>query len=111
MKGNRESPAQLENQTKPLVYIRRITRSTMKEKNSILLAGTGIRIISTVACGLIPIKTHYFDHPKRFIKRINAIYVFSIIYRYGHIYRYSDILLKNVNFFSICLFCCNHTCY
>ena len=31
----------------------------------------------TVACGSIPIKTHYFDFSKRFINRINeAVAIF-----------------------------------
>ena len=52
----------------------------------ILLAVTGVRKNSTVACGFIPVKIHYFDYPKRFINRINGDYDFSI--------NYSDILFK-----------------
>ena len=44
-----------------------------------LLAGTGVREMSSVACGFGPIKIHYFDHQKCFIDRINEC---------------SDILLK-----------------
>ena len=54
--GNRESPAQFENRIKPRVYVRRITRSTMYKKSSILLARTGVREIISVACGFCPIK-------------------------------------------------------
>ena len=42
--SNLESPVQFENQIKPLLYVRRITRSTMY-KSSILLARTGVRKI------------------------------------------------------------------
>ena len=51
-------------------------------KSSILLAGTGVRKISSVACGFSSVKIHYS------VNRINEVYVFSIKYRY------SDILLK-----------------
>ena len=37
------------------------SRSTMYEKNSILLAGTDIRKISSVACGLSPFKIHFSE--------------------------------------------------
>ena len=33
---------------------------------------------STVACGFSPIKIHYFDYLKRFMKRINESCVLSI---------------------------------
>ena len=45
-------------------------------KNSILLAGTGVRIISSEACGFIPIKIHFSDYPKSLISRRNEVYVF-----------------------------------
>ena len=62
-------------------------------KRSILLAGTGVWKISSVACGFSSIKIYYPDNSKSLISRINEIYVFSINYRY------SDILLKkNINF-------------
>ena len=60
----------------------------------------------TVAFGFSPITIHYSEYPKRFINRINEVYVCSIKYHY------SDILLKHINF--ICsnvykrLFRCNH---
>ena len=49
-----------------------------------LLAATGIRKNSTVACGLSPIKIHYFDYLKRLINRINnkAYVSFTKISRY-----------------------------
>ena len=57
---NRESPTQFENRIKPRLYVRRITHSTMYEK-----AETGVRKLSSVACGLI----HYS------VNRINEVYV------------------------------------
>ena len=57
-------------------------------KSSTLLARTGQRKTSIVACGSSPIKIHYFDYPKCFNNRINEVYVFSIEYHF------SDILLK-----------------
>ena len=90
--GNtRQQSGKSENRIKPRVYVRRITHSTMFEKAffAILLAETGVRKISSVACGFSPIKIHYFDDPKRFINRINEVYVFFSIK-----YRYSYILLK-----------------
>ena len=70
----------------------------------ILLAGTGVRKISSAASWSSPIKIHYFDYSKRFINRIDEVSDFSIKYRY------SDILLKNINFIYNRLFC-NHTYY
>ena len=59
-------------------------------KSSILLAGTGIWKISSVACGFSSIKIDYSDYLKSLISKIKEVYVvvFSIKYRY------SDILLK-----------------
>ena len=59
--GNRESPAQFQNRIKPRmdVNVRHITRSTVWE-NSIMLAQTGLRKISSVACGFSRIKIHQF---------------------------------------------------
>ena len=45
-------------------------------KSSILLAGTGIRKISSVACGFSPVKIRFSDYPKSLISRINEVYVF-----------------------------------
>ena len=52
----RKSPPQFENRIMARVYVWRITRSTMLlctnvPKSSILLAGTGVWKISSVACG------------------------------------------------------------
>ena len=74
-------------------------------KSSILLAGTGVWKISSVACGFSSIKIHYSEYLKSFISRINEVYVFSIKYCY------SDILLKKHFFHLSRLFCCNHTYY
>ena len=52
------------------MYVRRITHST-----TILLARTGVRKISSVACGFSPIKIHFSDNPKSLISRINEVYV------------------------------------
>ena len=59
----------LNSRIKPRLYVR---RGTLYEKSYILLAGTGVMKISTVACGSSPIKIRYFDYPKHFIDRINA---------------------------------------
>ena len=69
------------------VYVRSIKGSTKYQK-AILLAGTGIWKISSVACGFSSIKIDYSDYPKSLISRINEVCVFSIKYRY------SNILLK-----------------
>ena len=93
-----QNPAQFENRIKALVYERRITRYTMY-KRFILLAVTGVRKISSVACGFCPIKIHFPDHPKSLISRKNEVYVFSIKYRCG------DILLKKkqqTSFITVC---------
>ena len=76
-------------------------------KSSILLAGTGVRKISSVACGFSSIKIDYLDYPKSLISIIDEFYAFSIKYRY------SDILLKKKEhkLHLSCLFSCNHTCY
>ena len=57
-------------------------------KSSILLAGTGIWKISSVACGFSSIKNYYSDYPKSLISRINEVFVFSLKYHK------CDILLK-----------------
>ena len=45
-------------------------------KSSILLAGTGVWKISSVACMFSSIKIDYSDYPKSLISRINEVYVF-----------------------------------
>ena len=45
-------------------------------KSSILLAGTGVWKISSVACGFSSIKIDYSDYPKSLISRINEVHVF-----------------------------------
>ena len=60
----RERPLQFENRIMAKVYVRNITRSTMLPKSSILLAGTAICKISSVACGLSSIKIDYSVYPK-----------------------------------------------
>ena len=62
-------------------------------KSSILVAGTGVWKISSVACGFSSIQIDHSDYPKSLISRINKVYVFFSIK-----YRNSDILLKNINF-------------
>ena len=89
----RESPPQFENPIMAGVYVRSITRSTMYQKAPILLAGTGVWKISSVACGFSSIKIDYSDYPKSLISRINEVYVFSIRYRYSDI-----VMKKNINF-------------
>ena len=51
--------------------------------------GTGIRKMSSVACGFNSIKTDYSDFSKSLISRINEVYVVSIKYRFFE---------KNINF-------------
>ena len=53
------------------VYVRNITRSI--PKSSILLAGTGVWKISSVACGFSSIKIDYSDYIKSIISRINEV--------------------------------------
>ena len=66
----------------------------------VLLAGTGVWKISSVASGFssITCKIDYSDYPKSLISRINEVFAFSIKYRY------SDILLKkNINLiYAVC---------
>ena len=53
-------------------------------KGSIVLARTGIRKFSSVACGFSPIKVHFSDYRKSLLSRINEVYVFFYIkYRYA----------------------------
>ena len=61
--------------------IRRIARSTMYEKAPFLLTGTGVRKISSVACGFSPIKIDFSDYPKNsiLIDRINEYVFFNKI--------------------------------
>ena len=87
----RESPPQFENRIMARVYVRSITRSTMYQKSSTLLAGTGVWKISSVACGFSSIKIDYSDYPKNLISRINEVEKPKL-----HLSRW---------------FCCNHTCY
>ena len=56
-------------------------RIVLCTKSSILLAGTVVWKISSVACWFSSIKIDYSDYPKSLISRINAVYVFSIKYR------------------------------
>ena len=44
-------------------------------KSSILLAGTGVWKISSVACGFSSIKIDYSDYQKNLMSRINEDYV------------------------------------
>ena len=46
------------------------------QKSSILLAGTGVRKMSSVACGFSSVKIYFSDYPKSLISRINEVYVF-----------------------------------
>ena len=55
----------------PWMYIR-----SNVPKSSILLAGTGIWKISSVACGFSSIKIVYSDYSKSLISRINKFYVY-----------------------------------
>ena len=76
-KSNQNILAQLENRALDVCKAEYNVR-----KSCILLAGTGLRKISSVECGFSSIKIQYS------VNRINEVYVFSIKYRY------SDILLK-----------------
>ena len=55
--GIRESPPQSENLIMARVYVRSITRRTMYQKSFILLAGTGVWKIISVARGFSSIKS------------------------------------------------------
>ena len=50
----------------PRVYIRNITRTTVYQKSSILLAGTDVWKISSAVCGFSSINIDYSDYPKSF---------------------------------------------
>ena len=65
-RGIRESPPQFENRIMAQVYVRSITRSTVCTKKLNLLAGAGVWKISSGA-----------NYLKRFIIRINEVYVFQ----------------------------------
>ena len=72
-------------------------------KISILLARTGVRQISSVACGFSPVKILFSDDLKSLISRINEVNVF-----------FNKISLKGYftkKFIYYHLFCCNHTCF
>ena len=74
----RESPPHFKNRIMGRVYVRSITRSTMYQNwHSILLAGTGIWKVSSVACGFSSIKIDYSDYPKSLISRINEVMFFQ----------------------------------
>ena len=47
-----------------------------ERKNSLLLAGTGVRQFNSVACDFSSIKIHFPEYPKSLISRINEVYVF-----------------------------------
>ena len=57
--------AQFENRIKPLVYVRRITRSTMFIRRNWRMEN------KFCSMWVQPNKIHYFDYPKCFINRIN----------------------------------------
>ena len=88
---NRESPAQFENRIKPWMYVRPITRRTMN-----LLAGTGVRKISSVVCGFSLIKIHFSDYPKSLIRenKLNLCVFLLLLLFFWIKYNYIDILLK-----------------
>ena len=88
------------------VYVRSITRSTMYQKSSVLLAGTGICKISSVACEFSSIIIDYSDYPKSLISRkIKFIFLFN-----KYIERYF-IEKKTHKLHLSHLLCCNYTCY
>ena len=69
-------------------------------KTSILLAGTGVWKISSVACRFSSIKIDYSDYPKSLFSRLKEVYVFF----------FNKISKKHKLHLSRS-FCCNHTCY
>ena len=79
-------------------------RSTMYQKGSILLAGTGVWKISSVACRFSSIKIDYSDYPKSLISRINEVFFFNKIALLRHFIKKHKLHLSH-------LFCCNPTCY
>ena len=103
-----ENPALFENRIKPRVYVRRITRCTTcmyVRKSSLLLAGTGVRKISSVACGFNHIQINFSDNPKNLISSINEVYVFR-----NKISLLRYLIEKYTNFIYNRLLCCNHAC-
>ena len=64
--SNRESLAQFEKSNQASG----VRKAQYGWKGSILLAGTGVRKISSVTCGFSLIKIHFSDYPKNLISRI-----------------------------------------
>ena len=60
----------LNSRIKPPMYMY-VRRNAMHEKVAIFSWN------STLACWFSPIKIHHFDYPKRFINRINEVYIFK----------------------------------
>ena len=75
-------------------------RVVLLPKSSILLAGTGVWKISSVACGFSSINIDNSDYSKSLISRINEVIKISLK-RY-FIEKYKLHLSR--------LYCCNHTC-
>ena len=59
-----------------MIYIYKEHYSYYVPKSSILLSGTSIWTINSVACGFSSIKIDYSDYPKSLISGINEFYVF-----------------------------------
>ena len=53
--------------------------------SSILLAGTGVWEICSVACGFSSIKIDYSNYPKSLISRINEVYVAVVFFFFNKI--------------------------
>ena len=65
-----------------ILHLKNALHVVLCTKKLHFLARTGVRKISSVACGFSPFKIHFSDYTERLISRINEVYVFSIKYRY-----------------------------
>ena len=102
---NRESTAQFENRTKPRVYVRYITRSTLYEK--LHFASRNWRKENKFCSMWIHYWNPFFWLPEKFNQQ-NKWSLWSGV----ELDRIdSDILLKKHKLHFNRLFCCNHTCY
>ena len=80
----RESPQQFNYLIMARVYVTAL-HVVLCTKKLLLVAGTGVWKISSVACGFSLIKIDYSVYLKSLISRLNEVYVFvfSIKYRYS----------------------------
>ena len=59
-----------------ILHLKNALHVVLCTKKLHFLARTGVRKISSVACGFSPFKIHFSDYTERLISRINEVYVF-----------------------------------